>query len=65
MDDPTHDCSDGETNQIFVNRDKVLDRGMDKIKILTNKHVTLEVQFYGEVGFINQIQGIIEFIITA
>lgn len=60
VDDPTHDCSEGETNQIFVNRDKVLDTGMDEIKILTNKRLTLEVQFYGEVGSNNQPQGIID-----
>lgn len=49
VNDPTRDCSEGETNQIFVNRDNVLDTGMDEIKILTNKRLTLEVQFYGEV----------------
>ncbi|KAL9977064.1 hypothetical protein ACROYT_G014428 [Oculina patagonica] len=48
VNDPTRDCSEGETNQIFVNRDKVLDTGMDEIKLLTNKRLTLEVQFYGE-----------------
>jgi len=51
VNDPTCDCSEGETNQIFVNRDKVLDTGMDEIKLLTNKRLTLEVQFYGEVRF--------------
>ena len=61
VDDPTHDCSEGETNQIFVNRDKVLDTGMDEIKILTNKRLTLEVQFYGEVRSNNQTQGIIDY----
>ena len=57
VDDPTHDCSDGETNQIFVNRDT----GMEEIKLLTNKRLTLEVQFYGEVGFNNKTQGIVEY----
>ena len=63
VDDPSRDCSNGETNQIFVNRDSVLDTGMDEIKILTNKCLTLEVQFYGEVGFNIQTQGIIELLL--
>ena len=45
VNDPTHDCSEGET-------------GMDEIKILTNKRLTLEVQFYGEVSSNNQPEGI-------
>ena len=40
--------------RFFVNRDKVLDTGMEEIKLLTNKRLTLEVQFYGEVGFNNK-----------
>ena len=63
VDDPTHDCSVGETNQIFVDRDNVLDTGMGEIKILTNPRLTLEVQFYGEVGFNNQTQGIIKLLL--
>ena len=40
---------DGETNQIFVDRNNILATGMDEIKLIANKRLTLEVQFYGEV----------------
>ena len=37
VNDPTRDCSEGETNQTFVNHDNVLVTAMDEIKLLTNK----------------------------
>ena len=41
----------GMTNQIFVDRLNLLETGLDEIKDLDNKRVTLEVQFYNEVKY--------------
>ena len=35
VNDPTHDCSEGETNQIFVNHDKALDTPQYKYFVIT------------------------------
>ena len=48
-------ASEGETNQIYVDRNNILVSGMDKIKTIQNYRVTLEVQFYGEVRLTNCI----------
>ena len=48
-------ASEGETNQIYADRNNILVSGMDKIKTIQNYRVTLEVQFYGEVRLTNCI----------
>ena len=51
--DPTG-CIDGITNVIMMNRDSCLSTGLEEILEVENKFITLEVQFYGEVGLIDQ-----------
>ena len=51
--DPTV-CIDGVTNIIMVNRDSCLSTGLEEILEVENRFITLEVQFYGEVGLIDQ-----------
>ena len=45
---------DGITNIIMVNRDSCLLTGLEEIFEVENRFITLQVQFYGEVGLINQ-----------
>ena len=44
----------GITNIIMVNRDSCLLTGLEEIFEVENRFITLEVQFYGEVGLIDQ-----------
>lgn len=45
---------EGDTNYIFVDRDKILETGMEEIKGIENIRMTLEVKFYNEVGIEDQ-----------
>ena len=51
--DPTV-CVGGITNIIMVNRDSCLSTGLEEILGVKNRFITLEEQFYGEVGLIDQ-----------
>ena len=44
------ECEEGATSWIMVDRQKLLETGFDEIQLLPNKFLTLEVQFYNEVG---------------
>ena len=41
--------TEGATSQIFVDRRNILKTGLDEIKAIEDKRVTIEVQFYNEV----------------
>ena len=43
-------CQDGATSYILVDRQQLLQTAFDEISVLPNKFLTLEVQFYDEVG---------------
>ena len=45
----TTNCDEGDTNFILVNRESILDTGLDEVKEITDPRKTLEVQFYDEV----------------
>ena len=47
-------CIDGITNIIIVNRDNCLSTGLEEILEVESRFITLEVEFYGEVGLIDQ-----------
>jgi len=49
----TTDTVEGETSLIYVDRQNVLVTGLDEVRRIENKRLTLEVQFYGEVCFRN------------
>ena len=42
-------CISGATNFIMVDRSDLINTGLEKIQHISNKFVTLEVQFYNEV----------------
>ena len=44
------ECEEGATSWIMVDRQKLLETGCDEIQLLPNKFLTLEVQFFNEVG---------------
>lgn len=44
--------SEGDTNLVYVDRNDILMSGMDEVKAIQNYRLTLEVQFYGEVIFV-------------
>ena len=48
--DPTVALEVGETNMILVDRHDLWTTGIQEISLLDDVFVTLEVQFYGEVG---------------
>ena len=54
IEDPTG-ALEGESSLIFVDREKLLETGLDEISQIKNLRLTLEVQFYGEVGILVMI----------
>ena len=47
-------CIDGTTNIVMVNRDSCHSTGLKEILKVENKFITLEAEFYGQVGLIDQ-----------
>ena len=45
----------GDTNLIMVDRENILETGIEEILVLKDKFTTLEVQFYGEVSLFHYI----------
>jgi hypothetical protein len=50
--DPTQQ-DDGATNFIIVDRQNIIDTAFDEIKSIENLRLTLEVQFYDEVQYLD------------
>ena len=48
-------CEKGDTNLIMVDRENILETGIEEILVLKDKFTTLEVQFYGEVSLFHYI----------
>ena len=48
-----HQCLEREASFILVNRYNLLETPLDEIQQIDNKRLTLQVQFYGEVSFLN------------
>ena len=46
---------EGETSVIFVDREKVIETGLEEIRRIEDKRLTLEVQFYGEVSLASTV----------
>lgn len=44
-----NDCLEGNVNSIIVDRENILETGLDQLSGLKNLFLTLEVDFYGEV----------------
>ena len=47
------ECLEGDVNFILVNRYNLLETAFDEIQQIENPRLTLQVQFYGEVSFLN------------
>ena len=48
-----HQCLEREVSFILVNRYNLSETPFDEIQQIDNKRLTLQVQFYGEVSFLN------------
>ena len=48
------ECEMGDTSYILVDRNEILETSFEEIEAISNRFLTSEVQFYGEVSYRNR-----------